>query len=278
MTKRNIYYRFMQWLAKKIFPTREVVRATDSPETEAAIYVPTHSTAMGPATMFLYFDRPIRPWVVKYLDDKKVAPNYIFHNFLYGRGQKHKWFWRWLSHIIRILLLPLLRANDPIWIDRSAAGIIKAYKDSVTALEEGKNVVVFAESYFKHVEDATPDSGLQTGAYSPYVHYLNEGFVDIARTYYKKTGKTVKFYPVYIPMDIMQICVGEPIEYNPEANSKEERERIVDYIQKNITAIGESLPPHRKAEFVNNEFYRLYNEFSPSDEAYFRFTNQHRSE
>ncbi len=277
ITKRNIYYRFMEWLARKVFPKREVIRATETPEDEVAIYVPTHSTATGPSTMILYFDRPIRPWVIGYLNDKKVAPNFIFHNFLYGRGQKLKWFWRMLSRIIKFLLIPLLRANNPIWIDRSPAGVIKAYKDSVETLESGKNVVVFPEAYFKHSEESQ-EKGLQIGAYSPYVHYLNEGFVDIARAYYKKTKKTVKFYPVYIPMDIMNIYVGAPVEYDPDNSAKDERSRITEYIQQEITRMGESLPPHRKAEFVNNEFYRCYGEYSPSDEAYFNSVNCRRSD
>ncbi len=255
----------MAWVARTfIFKPRAVEYEVTPLTDEVAIYVPNHSGAMGPANMCLYFDLPFRPWIIGYLNNSEVTNNYIFHNFFCGRSKKHKTPWRMLARIVKWALVPLLEAQDPIWLEHTPKGILGALKDSVSTLKAEKNIVIFAES--------------DKGQYSEYINYLNEGFVEVARSYYKDTGKNVNFYPVYIPNGLDVIKVGKPTPYDGTANPKEERHRIALALAQGITDVARALPEHEKPVFNNEEFNKYYAEFIGDDEAYFRFVNQKHSD
>ncbi len=263
-TKKNIYYKFMAWIARTFLFKKRTIEYDVVPEDgEIAIFVPNHSGAMGPSNMCLYFDQPFRPWIISYLHDKKVANNFIFHNFFNGRAKKCKAFWRLLAKIVRLALVPLLEAQDPIWIEHSPSGIIASMKESVKTLNSGKNLVIFAEN--------------NRAQYSEYINTLNEGFIDVARQYYRETKNPLKFYPVYIPDGLKVIRVGKPVEFDGAATPKSERHRIALYIADNITEMAKALPEHKKPQFVNQDFNNYYSEFIGDDEAYFKFVNQKHS-
>ncbi len=264
-TKKSLYYRFMAWIARSfIFKKRKVEYAVIPEEGEVAVFVPNHSGAMGPANICLYFDLPFRPWIISYLNDKEVTNNFIFHNFFNGRAKKHKKPWRLLARIVKMLLVPLLQAQNPVWLDHSPKGLMATMKESVATLKAGNNLVIFAES--------------SKGIYSDYISILNEGFVDVARAYYKDTGKSLKFYPVYIPDELDVIKVGTPTAYDCSAVPKDERHRIANYLADEITNIATALPAHKKPVFINEDFNKFYPEYVGNDDEYFRFLNQKYSE
>ncbi len=264
-TKNNLYYKFMVWIAKTfIFKPRTVEYEVMPEAGEVGVFVPNHSGAMGPANMCLYFDQPFRPWIISYLNNKEVTNNFIFHNFFNGRARKCKPFWRFLARVVKLLLVPLLEAQNPVWLEHSRKGIAAAMTESVTTLNDGKSLVVFAENSREQ--------------YSDYINYLNEGFVDVARSFYKATGRNLAFYPVYIPDGLDVIKVGRPVFYDGTATPKEERHRIAMYLAEQITCIAKELPEHKKPVFVNEDFNTYYPEYVGNDDAYFQFVNQKRSD
>ncbi len=264
-TKKSIYYRFMAWIARTfIFKPRTIEYDVTPTEGEVAIFVPNHSGALGPANMCLYFDQTFRPWIISYLNDDEVSCNFIFHNFFNGRAKKHKAPWRLLAKIVKLLLVPLLEAQNPVWLEHSPSGIVAAMKESVAALKDGKNLVIFAEN--------------DKEQYSEYINELNEGFIDVARLYYRDTKLPLKFYPVYIPDGLDVIRVGQPTEFDGTVQAKAERHRIATHIADQITQMAIALPEHKKPVFVNEDFYKYYPEYVGNDVEYFRFVNQKHSD
>lgn len=259
----NIYCRFMYFIGKKIFPKRDVVYQEKIGTDEVSIFTCNHSGTLGPCAMTAWFDHPFKAWSISYIYDKKIAPNFMFHDFFFARSKTHKKFYRFLSKLVAKLLPPLLLKEKPILVYRNSAKIFETFKESMNTLKEGKNLVIFPECPRR---------------FSEFVNEFYDGFVDVARFYYKETGKCINFYPVYIPPTIRKICVGKPIAYNPLINPKEERKIIAQYLTKSIDGLGRALPPHKIVPFLKQEFYRFYSEFINDTDGYWNFCSLERSE
>lgn len=260
---KHLYCKFVYKLGRLLFPKRTVNYEEQPEKGEVAVYVCNHSGAIGPANMAAWFDQPFRPWSISCLFDKRIAPNFIFHDFLLGRSRKFKKPYRLLAKIIAKLLPPLVKQQNPILVHRNSARIMQTFKESVAALKEGNNLVVFPECPHK---------------FSNYVSELYEGFIDVARLYNRDTGRKLKFYPVYIPADIRTISIGKPIEYNINVKASDERKLIADYLKQNMDRLARTLHTKKAVPFLKEEFYEYYPEFVEDTAAYWAFCNCERSE
>ena len=114
--------------------------------------------------------------------------------------------------------------------------IFSTFKDTVKKLQEGKSIVIFPE----HDEK-----------YNHIIYDFQGKFIDIARLYYKKTGKELDFVPMYITPKLKKICLGKPIRFCGEAAIDTERERIRKGLMEEITAIAQALPEHTVVPYRN---------------------------
>lgn len=251
--KKSLYVTIFDWLARRIFPACEIKTKEELPD-EPAVYLCNHSAAVGPALMTLWFNKPHRTWIVSFALDKKLGPNYFYHDAFFGRGRKCKWFWRLLSKIVMPMLRPLLKQGEPIPVYHDRR-IVEAFRESVAAMEEGKSIVIFPESPVR---------------YSEYVHTVYDGFADIGRAYYTKTGKCLKFYPVYAEKKNRVISVGTPIEYDPTLPPREQRRVIAEHIQTGIDSLARELPPHKPVPFLPEFWYKYYGEYEHDVASYWK--------
>ena len=76
-------------------------------------------------------------------------------------------------------------------------------------------------------------------------------YIDVAKLYYKKEGKNLKFVPMYNAPLINKLIIGNPIEFNGENDINEERKRINDYLKEEITKLAKSLPRHKVIPYDN---------------------------
>lgn len=260
--KVSPFAKIMSPLAKLIFKKSETISKQELHADEPAVFLCNHSGAIGPALMTLYFKRPHKTWVISYAMDKKVGPNYFFHDGFFGRSKKCKWFYRLVSKMLMPLLRRLLTGGDPIIVYHDRR-IMETFKESVEALEEGKDLVIFPESPVRATE---------------YVSTVYDGFADVGRMYYKKTGKCVKFYPVYCENQNHVISIGEPIAYNPDLPNREERRLIAEYIQNGIDSLARELPEHKPRPFMMPVWYEYYGEYENDVAAYWKLCDQKKSD
>lgn len=259
--KKTAAARFWGPLAKMIFKKSKVVTKVELTD-EPAVYLCNHSGAIGPALMTLYFEKPHKTWVIDFAMDKEIGPNYFFHDGFFGRSKKCKWFYRLLSKIVMPLLRPLLSLSDPILVHHDRR-IMQTFGESVEALENGKSLVIFPESPVRATE---------------FVSTVYDGFADVGRMYHLKTGKCLKFYPVYCENKNHVISVGEPIEYNPEHSSRDQRRVIAEYVQAGIDALARELPAHKPRPFMLPVWYEYYGEYEFNVQEYWKLCNQKKSD
>ena len=252
-----IYYKMIRGILRLVFPRAKTTYEI-APGDEPAVFVCNHAAVRGPVMMTLDFKRPHQTWTVSFALDSKKAKSYAFHDILMGESRRHKGFYRFLSRIIARMLPPLLHYSDtiPVYHDR---GIVTTFKQSVQALNDGDDLVIFAES---------------AARYSPYVCRLQEGFVDLARLYYKRTKKRLRFYPVYVEKKNAAITVGAPIAYDPDEPMESQRQRITAYLCENIDRLARGLPPHRPVPFLPERWYDAYGRFEHDFGAYWQMIRE----
>ena len=83
------------------------------------------------------------------------------------------------------------------------------------------------------------------------VYDFQDKFIDIAKLYYKKTGKELAFVPMYIAPKLKRLCLGKPARFCATEPMEAERSRICAYLMGEITAIAEALPEHTVVPYRN---------------------------
>ena len=232
--KTSALFRFIKWCVKLFYPKIQV-EGTENLPREPAIIVGNHCQMNGPIVGELYVPGDPYIWCAGEMMHLKDVPEYAFRDFW---SQKPKWthpFYKLLSCIIAPLSVCVFNNARTIGVYHDAR-ILSTFKNTVKMLQEGKSVVIFPEHDVKH---------------NHIVYDFQDKFIDIAKLYYKKTGKALAFVPFYLAPNLKIMRFGAPIRFCPEGSMEEERRRICEELMTSITCMAESLPPHRVVPYLN---------------------------
>lgn len=232
--KTSFLYKIIRWIVWLIYPKIRVVGAENIPD-DASIAVGNHSQIHGPVAGELYFPGKHYIWTVGNMMELKEVPAYAYHDFWSGKPKWIRWFFKILSYLIAPLAV-LIFGNAhciPVYHD---SRILTTFRETIQKMKEGNHIVIFPECYDEH---------------NQIVHEFREGFVDVARLYYKKTKKPVSFVPMYLAPNLKTMYFGKPISYDPSRPIEEERTRICTYLMDAITEIAVQLPRHKVVPFPN---------------------------
>lgn len=230
----SLLYRCIKAVVRWIYPKIEVVGAENLPE-EPIIMVANHAQMNGPIAGELYAPGEHYIWCVGQMMHLKEVPGYAYHDF-WGRKPKYiRWFYKLLSYAIAPLAVCVLNNANTIGVYHDTR-IISTFKNTVEKLQEGANVVIFAENDTQR---------------NNIIHEFEQRFVDVAKLYYKRTGKKLAFVPMYNATSLKKMCLGAPVWFDPEAPIEQERERICEYLINGITELARALPLHKVIPFKN---------------------------
>ena len=118
------------------------------------------------------------------------------------------------------------------------------FRKSVDALEEGSSLVIFPE---------------QNVRYNHIIYDFQERFIDLARFYYKRTGRPLSFVPVYYAPKLGKAVIGSAVSCDPKKPFSEERARIRSELMAQLTEMARALPPHTVVPYRNipKKYYPL---------------------
>ncbi len=229
-----ICYRVIRFFVWLFYPKMTVEGQENLPE-EACIVAGNHTKMNGPICGELYFPGKRKIWCAHQMMYVKEVPQYAFTDFWSEKPKWCRWFYKLLSYLIApVSACVFTNANTiPVFRDNR---LVTTFKKTVSALEEGESVIIYPECY-------TP--------YNHIVYQFQDKFVDVAKLYYKRTGKAVCFVPMYIAPNLKKMYIGVPTRFNPEAPAEEERQRIIHYLMEEITTIATALPRHRVVPYPN---------------------------
>lgn len=227
-------YRVIRWLIWLFYP-KITVEGQENLPGDVCIVVGNHTKMNGPICGELYFPGKRRIWCAHQMMELKEVPAYAFADFWSGKPKWCRWFYKLLSYIIApISVCVFNNANTiPVYYDNR---LLTTFKQTVTALQEDANIIIFPECYEPH---------------NHIVNTFRDHFINIAKTYYKRTGKALPFVPMYIAPALKKVYLGKPIVFDPDAPIEQERQRICSYLMDAVTDLAVNLPRHRVVPYPN---------------------------
>lgn len=227
-------YRFIRRLILIFYPKIQVEGIENLPS-ENAIIVGNHSQMNGPICAELFVPGTNTTWCAHQMMELKEVPSYAFQDFW---SKKPKWthpFYKLLSYLIAPLSACVFNEAKTIPVYRDAR-LLTTFKQTVNALDNGTNVIIFPECYQPH---------------NNIIYQFQDKYIDVAKLYYKRTGKILNFVPLYIAPKLKTMYIGKAIPFCPENPIALERQRITDYLMDEITSIAQSLPYHTVIPYPN---------------------------
>ncbi len=231
----TVGYRILRAIIRAAFPRMRTVGAGNLPE-ESCVIVGNHTQMYGPVACELDFPIPRYTWCEWEMMDPKEVPGYAYEDFWSRKPKRVRWFYRILSYAVTPIAVCLFNnANTiPVYHDKR---LMRTIRETVEKLEAGTSVVIF------------PESGWEP--YNGILYPFQDRFIDVARFYYKKTGKELAFVPLYIAPYRKEMVLGKPVRFRADQPMDEERERIRSYLTGEITRLAEELPLHTVVPYRN---------------------------
>ena len=233
-TKKPPFFRFLKWLVGVCYGKKDFAGLENIPK-EPSLIIGNHAQVHGPFVAELWFPKKKRIWLIGQMMSAKEIPAYAMQDFWPYKKKSVRWIYKIFSYIIAPLFSYVFKNVDGIGVYKDGR-IIKTFKQSVEALKDGAYVIIFPECH------------------TDYNHIVNEfqtNFVDVARLYYKNTGKELSFVPMYNAPKLKLTVFGNPIKYDHLAPIEEQRVKICEYIKKEITRLAEELPVHVVVPYAN---------------------------
>lgn len=232
--RKPFLFKTLEFLVKVFYKKYQIVYEEEV-TSSGNIFVANHAQIHGPIASYLYYPKSKKIWVIGEMTKLKEVPDYAFEDFWRDKPKITHWFFRLLSFVIAPLSVFIMKHANTIPVYKDMR-VTKTFKDSINTLHNNVDIFLYPECR------------------QPYNHIINDfqvNFIDLARIYYKKHQKELKFYPVYICKSLRKILIGRPTTFNFEANINEERQRISQYLKEHITRLALSLPSHKVVPYTN---------------------------
>ncbi len=227
-------YKVIRKLVWLFSPKYQLVGAEKLPQ-EPCVIVGNHSHMYGPIAGELYMPGKHYVWCAGEMMNREEVAAYAYQDFWSGKPKGIRWFYKILSHLITPLCVLIFNSAHtvPVYHDTR---LITTFRESIAKLREGYSMVIFPEHYDEH---------------NNIVHDFQDKIIDLARFYYKKTGKELSFVPLYVAPRLDTLFFGEPMRFRADAPIEEERKRLCAYLMDAITDIAVAQPEHTVIPYPN---------------------------
>lgn len=234
MNKTYPLFRIIKWLIKVCYPKITIEGLHNLPDTPSVI-VANHSQMHGPIAGEIYFPKNSMIWCAGQMMHLKDVPKYAFEDFWSQKPKYTHPFYKLLSYIIAPLSVVIFKNARTIGVYHDTR-ILSTFKATIKMLQQGKHIVIFPE---------------HNKTYNNIIYDFQDKYIDIAKLYFKKTGKKLNFVPMYIAPKLKKVYIGKPIKYKGDAPISEERREITQYLMREITNIARDLPRHKVIPYRN---------------------------
>ncbi len=219
----------------KLFFSGYELTGTENLKNTPCIIVGNHSQIHAPIVAELFLSKNAYTWCAGEMMSLKEVPAYAYKDFWSRKPRYIKWFFKLLSYIIAPLCICIFSSAHTIAVYHDRR-LYQTFKETVDKLNDNKNIVIFPEYDKPH---------------NKIVCEFKDGFADIAKIYYNRTGKALSFVPMYVAPKLGKVCFCKPVTYKPENDAKEEKKRICNYLMDEITKAATSLPRHKVVPYNN---------------------------
>ena len=227
-------YLVIKYLIKVFSPKYQLLGKENLPD-EACIIVGNHSQMYGPIAAELYSPVKRCTWCAGEMMNIKEVSAYAYEDFWSKKPVAVRWFYKFLSRMIPPLSVLVFNSAETIAVYHDSR-LISTFRESIEKLQAGTSIVIFPECYTE---------------YNNIVHDFQDKFVDLARFYYRKTGRELTFVPMYLAPRLGTMSYGNGIRFHADAPIEQERRRICTCLKESITAMALSQEEHTVVPYPN---------------------------
>ena len=191
------------------------------------VFLGNHAEIYGPIASALCFPVPVRFWVIsRMMFNKKEVRAYLYENTFSKKTFLPVFVRRLLAWYLGWLSVNVMNALRAIAVYRDSPMKLRiTIRESVEALAAGENLMIFPE----HPEGKYVKGGISE---------LSPGFVMLAEAWYRKSGRKLRFMPVYANREERTFTFGQEIVYEPENGYASEQERILKEAYYQLVALS----------------------------------------
>ena len=160
--------------------------------------------------------------------DWRAVPSYAYNDFWRAKPLYIRWLYRLSSYVITPFSVCIFNNAHTIPVYHDSR-IMTTFHQTLDALSDNAKVIIFPECAEPH---------------NHIVNQFQNRFIDVARTYYNRTGKRLSFVPMYIAPRLKTARLGHAVTFDPDRPLAQERQRICDCLMEAITAMAEQMPLH----------------------------------
>ena len=191
---------------------------------ESGIILSNHEGTDAPMSLEIYLDRPIRMWGAHEMNSGLIKL-YKYQTRVYYHEKKH-----WNLHLARLFCLIASPLTNLFY---KGLNLISTYRDtrfrktlreSVDALKEGYNIVIFPEDSAK--------------GYLEVLEGFFAGFVMLAETC-KKQGMDLPIYVTYFRKKDLTYIIDKPVLYSELCKDGATKEEIAKQLVERCNELGQ---------------------------------------
>ncbi len=194
---------------------------------EPVIMVANHAGSFGPISVITTVPVKAYPWVAHEVTEPVTAARRVQAEFLEQELHLRPPVSDFLGRIVGRICAALMRDIGAIPVYAKSRMIGQTLQRSVRLLEEGKNILVFAEDSMRPLNEAICE--------------FCTGFIHLARLYYERTRKVIQFVPVAVNRKVRGILVGTPIRFDAHNPFPREKARLKRALETSVSALYREL-------------------------------------
>ncbi len=220
--KRKGWFRFMKRLMLGRYKEPEFVFLGEK-FSNSSIIISNHEGTDAPMSMELYCDKPIRFWGAHEMNSGLVSL-YKYQTKIYYHEKKH-----WNIHLARLFCLIASPITNLFYKGLNListykdARLVKTLRESMEALKQGDNIVVFPED--------------SKNGYLEQLEGFFAGFVMLAEVCYKR-GMDVPIFVTYFRRKDLKYIIDAPIKYSELAKGGATRADIAKRLLDRCNELG----------------------------------------
>lgn len=207
-------FRFLTWLSRRITPRYQVCQ--QQPVGTPAVYLVHHQNLRGPLLSMIWFNRKLRPWALSVFCEQPTCFRQYYDFTFTQRVGLPRFLAAPLAFVLSYWVSGLMPHIQAIPVYRGMQAIIKTFRQSLAALQNGENLLICPDIDYS---DKNPRMG-----------EMHKGFLLLDRFYQRATGGHVSFVPLHISLKPKCIHVGKPIRFSSDQTYKDEVSAIYDSI------------------------------------------------
>lgn len=190
---------------------------------EPVILVANHAGAFGPVSVITSMPTKMYPWVAHEVTDLKTVAPRIQAEFFEQELRLKPPLSAYLARLIGRVCVAVMKDIGAIPVYQKSKDIRTTVMRSLSLLQQGKSILVFAEDSTRKINDVLCE--------------FCTGFIHVAKLYYENTCKAVQFLPVAVNRKVHRIRVGAPIRFDASTPFGREKQRIKRELESSVYAL-----------------------------------------